>query len=123
MKNVKVRLKDGSVREYPAGTTVIQVAEDLGSRLAAQAVAGRFNGELRDLNYPLNADGELEIITLESEEGLEIYRHTTSHILAQAVQRLYPNTRLGIGPPIESGFYYDFDCPETFRPEDLPEIE
>ena len=123
MQNINLTLKDGSVKQYPAGTTILQVAEGLGRRLAAQALAGKVNGQVRELGYHLKQDANLEILTFDSEEGKDVYRHTTSHILAQAVQRIYQGTRLGIGPPIESGFYYDFDCLDTFKPEDLAQIE
>ncbi|NPV27096.1 MAG: threonine--tRNA ligase [Firmicutes bacterium] len=123
MEQVKIRLKDGSIREYPAGVTISQVAADISRGLAQRALVGKYNGILRDLDWPIKEDGELEIITFESEEGQSVYRHSTSHIMAQAVQRLFPGTRLGIGPAIQNGFYYDFDSEYTFTPDDLARIE
>ncbi|NPV93404.1 MAG: threonine--tRNA ligase [Firmicutes bacterium] len=123
MTNINITLKDGAVKQYPAGTTILQVAESLGRRLAAAALVGKVNGEVKELAYPLKEDAKVDILTFDSEEGKDAYRHTTSHIMAQAVQRLYPEARLGIGPAIESGFYYDFDSADTFKPEDLAQIE
>lgn len=123
MEQVKIRLKDGSIREYPTGVTIGQVAADISRGLAQRALVGKYNGILRDLGWPIKEDGELEIITFESEEGQSVYRHSTSHIMAQAVQRLFPGTRLGIGPAIQNGFYYDFDSEYTFTPDDLARIE
>ncbi|NLK51559.1 MAG: threonine--tRNA ligase [Syntrophomonadaceae bacterium] len=123
MDQIKVYLKDGTHREYPVGTTIGQIAEHISRKLGAQALGGKFNGQLRDLNYPLQEDGNLEILTFESEEGKEIYRHSCSHIMAQAVQKLFPGTQLGIGPAIENGFYYDFDLEQSFTPQDLERIE
>ncbi|NLN17635.1 MAG: threonine--tRNA ligase [Firmicutes bacterium] len=105
--------------QFPRGTTLGQVAETL----APAAVAARVNGRLVDLTYPLVEDAEVEFITDGSPEGLEILRHSTAHVMAQAVKRLFPGTRFGIGPAIENGFYYDFDLPEPFSSDDLTRIE
>jgi len=120
---IKISLKDGSVKEYPRGTSIIKIAEDISRRLAKEALAARFNGRLRDLNASLNEDGHLEILTADDPEILEVYRHTTAHIMAQAVKRLYPDAALAIGPAIEKGFYYDFDFMESLSPDDLAAIE
>ena len=104
MDKIKVFLKDGSVREYPAGVTIQEVADGISRKLGAQALAGKWNGQVKDLCYALNEDGNLEILTFADEEGRQVYRHSSSHILAQAVQRLFLGTRLGIGPAIENGF-------------------
>ena len=123
MSEVKITLPDGSSREYDKGVTVEDVAYDIGKRLGQDAVAGTVDGEDVDLNYEINEDVELAIITIDSEEGLEILRHTSSHILAQAVKRLYDDVKLAIGPAIDEGFYYDFDLDHRFSPEELSEIE
>jgi len=120
---VAVRLPDGTVREYARGTTVSQVAQDLGGRIAEEALVARVNGKLVDLSYQLQEDAELELLTPETEAGLEVLRHSTAHVMAQAVKRLIPEARLAIGPPIENGFYYDFDVPRPLTPEDLKAIE
>ncbi len=109
----------GERAQFPKGTTLGQAAE----RLAPEAVAARLNGRLVDLTYPLVEDAEVEFITSSSPEGLEILRHSTAHVMAQAVKRLFPGTRFGIGPAIENGFYYDFDLPDSFSSDDLARIE
>ena len=123
MAEIKVFLPDGSVREYESGVTVQAVANSIGKRLGKAAVAGKVNGQPVDLNYSLIADAEVEIITAESSEGLDILRHTTAHVMAQAVTRLFPEVKLAIGPTIEDGFYYDFDLEERLALEDLAKIE
>ncbi|UKS29240.1 threonine--tRNA ligase [Paenibacillus sp. HWE-109] len=122
---IKVSLSDGSIRRYPLGTTVEQVAESISMGLKKQAVAGKENGKLVDLNYPIQQDGLIEIVTLDSKEGLEVYRHTTAHIMAQAIKRIYGSkaVKLGIGPVIEDGFYYDMDLEKPLSPDDLGLIE
>src|SRR5690606_18669307 len=122
-QRVAVRLPDGAVREYPRGTTVAEVAKDLGGRIAREALVARVNGRLVDLSCRLKSDAELELLTAESEEGLEVLRHSTAHVMAQAVKRLIPEAKLAIGPPIENGFYYDFDLPRPLTPDDLKQIE
>ncbi len=118
-----ITLPDGSKKEYVDSVSPLQVAQDISPRLAKAAVAARVAGTMRDLDYPIEEDSSLEIITVDSPEGLEILRHSAAHIMAEAVKRLYPGTRLAIGPTIENGFYYDFDAPETFSAEDLVRIE
>lgn len=120
---LKVTLKDGSVREVEKGTSLADLAASISRGLAKAAVAGKVNGEIKDLSYILNEDAEVEILTLESEEGFEVLRHSTAHLMAQAVQNLFPGTKLGIGPAIANGFYYDFDSEHVFTPEDLEKIE
>lgn len=120
---VKVTLKDGSVREYEKGTTLLDIAKDISGRLGKEALAASIDGRLVDLGVPLDRDAQVEFFTFDSEEGRQVFRHSTSHVLAQAVQRLYPGTKLAIGPAIAEGFYYDFDSPETFTPEKLAKIE
>ncbi|MBM7854775.1 threonyl-tRNA synthetase [Desulfohalotomaculum tongense] len=120
---ITVTLKDGSQRSYQRGTTVAGVAKDISAGLARAALAGKVNGKLVDLSCPINEDVNLEILTFNDEEGREVYRHSTAHVLAQAVQRLFPGTKLAIGPAIKDGFYYDFDSEHKFTPEDLEKIE
>ncbi|MCR4440724.1 MAG: threonine--tRNA ligase [Peptococcaceae bacterium] len=120
---VKITLKDGSVREYKKGTTVAEISENISRRLAKDALVARFNNLVVDLSYRVEEDGILEILTFDDQEGKNAFRHTTSHILAQAVLRLFPGTKLGIGPAIAEGYYYDFDSEHTFTPDDLQEIE
>ncbi len=123
MSNIQVTLPDGSVQSVAAGARPIDVASSISPRLADAAIVARVNGDLWDLNRPFEADASLQILTSKNPEALEVYRHSTAHLLAAAVLELYPETKLGIGPPIESGFYYDFLRPEPFTPEDLGKIE
>lgn len=122
--SIKITLPDGAVREYAAGTTGLQVAEDISKSLAKAAIAVTVNGEQRDLNDAIHHDSELAIITLKTDEGLEIMRHTvTAQLLARAVKTLYPEAKLAIGPTIENGFYYDIEFKEPLSSEDLEKIE
>ena len=120
---VKVTLKDGSVLEFDAGTTVLQVAESISQGLARAAVAAEVNGEVVSLTTTLDTDCSLNILTFDADAGKKVYRHTTSHIMAQAVKRLFPDAKLAIGPAIENGFYYDFDMEGTFTQDNLTKIE
>jgi len=120
---IKITLKDGAVTEYPRGISALEIAKQISGRLAREAIAARFNGRLIDLSTPLNEDGHLEILTADDPEALDVYRHTTAHVMAQAVKRLYPDAALAIGPAIEKGFYYDFDFPEAIGPDELAAIE
>ena len=116
-------MPDGSVIKKPCGLTPGEVAASIGRKLKHDAVAARVDGVMVDLNVPLDQDAALEIITVDTPEGLEILRHSTSHIMAQAVGRLYKNVRFGIGPSIKDGFYYDFDLEEAISADDLGRIE
>jgi threonyl-tRNA synthetase len=122
-EKVTIRLPDGTTLEVPRGTTVRAVAERIGPRLAKDAVAGKLDGRIVDLVTPLVADGSLEIVTWRSPDVVPIYRHSTAHLTAQAVKRLFPEVQIGIGPPIENGYYYDFLPERPFTPEDLAKIE
>ncbi len=122
-ENVTIRLPNGATLEVPRGATVREVAERIGPRLAKDAVAGKLDGRIVDLVTPLDADGSLEIVTWKSPDAVPIYRHSTAHLTAQAVKRLFPEVQIGIGPPIENGYYYDFTPARPFTPEDLEEIE
>jgi len=120
---IKVTLKDGSIKEYEKGTTIIEAAKSISEGLARVALAGEVDGEVKDLSYKLEKDCKLNILTFDTEGGKHAYRHTTSHVMAQAVKRLYPEAKLAIGPAIENGFYYDFDVDKPFSSEDLSKIE
>ena len=121
---IKVTLKDGKVLEVEEGKSVLEVAKEISEGLARQATCAEVNGEIKDLRYELKEDCKLNIHTFESsEDGKKAYWHTASHILAQAVKRLYPNTKLGIGPAIDNGFYYDFKVEKPLTEEDLNKIE
>ena len=120
---MKITLKDGSVKEYAQSMSVLDIAKDISEGLARVATAAKVDGEIVDLRTEVTKDCELELLTFDSEEGKGAFWHTTSHILAQAVKRLYPETKLAIGPSIDNGFYYDLDRETPFVPEDLEKIE
>ncbi|MDK2799461.1 MAG: threonyl-tRNA synthetase [Clostridiales bacterium] len=120
---IKVTLKDGSVKVFAQGTTIKEVAESISAGLARVALVGLVDGKIQDLSYQLNEDCEVSLLTFDDDGGKHAFRHTSSHILAQAVKRLFPETKLAIGPSIDNGFYYDFDSEKTFTPEDLEKIE
>ncbi len=120
---IKVTLKDGSVKEFPAGISAYEAAKEISMGLARSACAAKINGKNADLRDTLNEDCELEILTFDDEYGKWTFRHTASHIMAQAVKRLYPDAKLAIGPAVDDGFYYDFDVETKFTSEDLAKIE
>jgi len=120
---IRVTLIDGSIREYETGTTIMQVAENISSGLARVVLAGEVDGQLKDLRFKLENDCRLKLLKFEDEGGRLAYRHTTAHILAQAVKHLFPQVKLTIGPAIDEGFYYDFDTDTPFSIEDLKKIE
>ncbi|MFP7199923.1 threonine--tRNA ligase [Lysinibacillus halotolerans] len=120
---IQLTFPDGAVKEFSRGTSTADVAGSISPGLKKQALAGKLNGTLIDLKTPIEEDGAIEIITPKSEEALEILRHSTAHLTAQALKRLYPGIKLGIGPVIEGGFYYDVDSPEPISTEDFPKIE
>jgi len=121
--SIHVKLPDGSVKEVPKGTTALDIAKSIGTRLADAALAAKTNGDLIDLTRPLEKDTDLRILTDRDPEALEVYRHSSAHLLAAAVLELFPETKLGHGPPTDSGFFYDFYRPTPFSPEDLEKIE
>ena len=123
MSSISITLPDGSSQQVPQGIRPIDIARSISPRLADDAVVARVNGELFDLTRPLESDATLQILTSKNPEALEVYRHSTAHLLALAVLQLYPETKLGIGPPTENGFYYDFQRETAFSPEDLEKIE
>ena len=120
---IKVTLKDGSVKELESACSVFDVAKEISPRLAKAACVAKIDGEIKDLRTVIDSDCTLEILTFDDEDGKKAFRHTASHILAQAVKRLYPEVKLAIGPAIDNGFYYDFDKDTPFMPEDLEAIE
>src|SRR5271170_2105849 len=121
--SITITLPDGSKQPVPAGSRPMDIAQKIGSRLADDAVVARVNGQLYDLTRPFTGDAELEILTSRNPEALNVYRHSTAHLLAAAVLELFPETKLGIGPPTDTGFYYDFQRETPFTPEDLEKIE
>jgi threonyl-tRNA synthetase len=123
MSSVNITLPDGSTQPVPAGSRPIDVAKSIGSRLADAALVARVDGELVDLSRPIEKDARLEILTAKDPAALQVYRHSTAHLLAAAVLELYPETKLGIGPPTETGFFYDFQRDTPFTPEDLEKLE
>src|SRR5258706_6517760 len=120
MDTVRVTLPDGSTREVPKGTPVMEVVRAIGPRLAEAAVVGNLNGSLVELARPIEQDSTLKVLTTKDPESLEVNRHSTAHLLAAAVLELFPETKLGIGPPTEEGFFYDFQRAGRFTPADLP---
>lgn len=120
---IKVTLKDGSVKEYSKGTTVMDIAKSISEGLARSIVAASVNEEVVGLDFEVNEDCELNLFKFDDEEGKDVFRHTSAHMLAQAIKRLYPEAKLAIGPSIENGFYYDIDLEYRLTPEDLEKIE
>jgi threonyl-tRNA synthetase len=122
-ESITITLPDGSQKSVPKGSSALDIAKSIGQRLADDAVVARVNDQLYDLTRPLESDSKLEILTSKSPEALQVYRHSTAHLLAAAVLDLFPETQLGIGPPTDTGFYYDFQRETPFTPEDLEKIE
>ncbi|WP_040286210.1 threonine--tRNA ligase [Sporosarcina koreensis] len=122
-ESVQLKFPDGAVKEFPAGTTTEDVAASISPGLRKNALAGKLGEQLIDLKTPIEHDGDIAIITSQSPEALEILRHSTAHLLAQAVKRNFPDAKLGVGPAIENGFYYDIDSPTPITADDLPELE
>ena len=118
-----ITLKDGSKKEYDHAMTVLEIAQDISEGLARAACAGELNGEVADLRTPVEQDCQLNILTFDSEGGAGAFRHTASHIMAQAIKRIWPDVKLAIGPSIADGFYYDIDSPRPIVAEDLEKIE
>ena len=118
-----IRLPDGSQRSFDAPVSVAVVAMNIGAGLAKAALAGKVNGKVVDTSFIIEADSDLAIITDKSDDGLEIIRHSTAHLLAYAVKELFPDCQVTIGPVIDNGFYYDFSYKRPFTPEDLVAIE
>ncbi len=123
MSQIEITLPDGGKQSVEAGTTPLDIAKSISPRLADAALVARVNGDLYDLARPIETDASLQILTNKDADALQVYRHSTAHLLAAAVLELFPETKLGIGPPIDTGFYYDFDRATPFIPEDLEKIE
>ena len=123
MSSIKVSLPDGSVKEFESGSSLLSIAKSLNQKLGKTALLAKVDGENKDLSDTLDHDAKVEFITPDSEEGLHAIRHTASHVMAQAIQHLFPGTKFAIGPAIEKGFYYDLDSDHVFTPEDLRAIE
>ena len=122
-ETIQITLPDGSTRDVPRGTTAGQIAQQIGPRLAKDALVARADGELVDLFKPLDANTKIAILTSKDPEAVQVFRHSAAHLLAAAVMELYPNVKLGIGPPIDNGFFYEFVREEPFTPDDLEKIE
>src|SRR5216684_3791879 len=123
MSSINITLPDGSVKPVEAGSRPIDVAKSISPRLADAAVVARVDGDLVDLTRPIDKDARLEILTPKDPAALQVYRHSTAHLLAAAVLELYPETQLGIGPPTDTGFFYDFQRDTPFTPDDLEKLE
>ncbi|MBN1327590.1 MAG: threonine--tRNA ligase [Candidatus Cloacimonetes bacterium] len=123
MKNIKIKFPDNSSRDYPENITPLEIAQGISRSLAKEVIAARVDGKLVDLNRPLTSDVSLELVKYDDPDGKQIYWHSTAHLMAQAVQELFPNVKVTIGPAIENGFYYDFDKEIPFTDEDLEKIE
>src|SRR5438552_18980670 len=123
MSSINITLPDGSIQPVPAGSRPIDVAKSISPRLADAAIVARVNGDLVDLTRPIEKDARLEILTPKDPSALEVYRHSTAHLLAAAVLELFPETKLGIGPPTESGFFHDLQREAPSPPEELEKNE
>jgi len=123
MSVVNVTLPDGSVREYPAGITIGEAVAQIGRGLAKAAIAAKVGGVVVDLSYKLEGDCALQVLTFKDEDGREVFRHTSTHIMAQAIKRLFPEAKLTVGPPLKDTYYYDIDMPRPFTPDDMVAIE
>ncbi|KDR95537.1 threonyl-tRNA synthetase [Peptoclostridium litorale DSM 5388] len=123
MSSIKITLKDGSVKEFESGVVLLDVAKSISDGFARSVVAGEVDGDKVGLGYKLEKDAQVNFLRFSDEEGKDVFRHTSAHILAQAIKRVYPDAKLAIGPAIESGFYYDVDLEEKITPEDLEKIE
>lgn len=123
MSEINITFPDGAVKTFPIGSSTKDIAESISKSLAKKALAGKFNGELVDLVRPLESDGEIEIVTPDHEDALQILRHSSAHLMANALRRLYPDIKFGVGPAISSGFYYDTDTKTPITDEDIPKIE
>ncbi|HDE6362814.1 TPA: threonine--tRNA ligase [Staphylococcus aureus] len=123
MEQINIQFPDGNKKAFDKGTTTEDIAQSISSGLRKKAVAGKFNGQLVDLTEPLETDGSIEIVTPGSEEALEVLRHSTAHLMAHAIKRLYGNVKFGVGPVIEGGFYYDFDIDQNISSDDFEQIE
>ncbi|HMQ99986.1 MAG TPA: TGS domain-containing protein, partial [Ignavibacteria bacterium] len=122
-ENIKITFPDGNSKEFPKGTTSLDIARSISKGLAEDVLVAEVNGKLVDLVMPINEDSSVRFYKFGDEEGRKVYWHTTSHIMAQAIEELFPGAKFGVGPPIENGFYYDVDSEHRFTDEDLVKIE
>ncbi|MGB3018011.1 MAG: threonine--tRNA ligase, partial [Ignavibacteria bacterium] len=122
-ENIKITFPDGSVKEFEKGKSAFDIANSISSRLADEVLVAEVNGKMKDISSPVNEDSNIVFHKFDSEKGKEVYWHTTSHMMAQAIEELFPGARFGVGPPIEGGFYYDIDSDRKFTEEDLKKIE
>ncbi len=122
-KKIKITFPDGRTEEFPAGVTGLDILQKLPRKLAKEATGIKVNGKVQSLPEPINEDAEIQILTFEDKEGREVFWHSAAHLMAQAIKRLFPEAKLGIGPPIEDGFYYDIDLDRPITPDDFPLIE
>ncbi|MCB1018973.1 MAG: TGS domain-containing protein, partial [Acidobacteria bacterium] len=120
---LNVTLPDGSVKQVESGATPLQIAESISPRLAKAALVAELDGKLVDLTEPITTDAKLRLLTEKDPEALEVFRHSSAHLLAAATLELYPDTKLGVGPPTDNGFFYDMQREQPFTPEDLEKIE
>src|SRR5277367_3604993 len=123
MDTIQITLPDGATREVPKGTTAAEIARQISPRLAKEALVARTDGELTDLSRPIEQNTQLAILTAKDPDAVQVLRHSAAHLLAAAVLELYPDVKLGIGPPIDTGFFYEFVRDEPFTPDDLEKIE
>src|SRR3989344_9530581 len=121
---INITLPDGSVRQYSKGTTSLQVAQSISEGLARNVLSAKINGEVWDATRPLNNDCKLQLLTWNDDDGKQTMWHSSAHLMAEALEAIYPGVKFGIGPPIENGFYYDVDLNgHTLSPDDLPKVE
>lgn len=123
MSAIKITFPDGAIKEFPKGITIAEVAKSISGRLAKESLAGEANGKVVDLDHPLEEDSAIKIFTFNDDQGKHVFRHSSAHLMAQAVRNIFPAVKLGIGPAIEEGYYYDFDSEHKFIPDDLAKIE
>src|SRR5271155_4164560 len=123
METIQITFPDGATRDVPRGTSAAEIARQISPRLAKEALVARADGELVDLSRPLEHDSKLPILTAKDPDAVQVFRHSAAHLLAAAVLELYPNVKLGIGPPIDNGFFYEFVREDPFTSEDLEKIE
>jgi len=123
MKMIKLQLPNGEIKEYESGITPRKVIEGISSRLLKDSLAAKINDRVIGLDQPITMDGSFKALTFDADEGKEVFWHSTSHLMAHAIEELYPGAKFGVGPAIENGFYYDIDLDRKLTLEDLPEIE
>ena len=119
----QITFPDGNVRQYDETVTLYDIADSISHKLAKNALAGMVNGKVMDLSTEVSDDAEVRILTWDDDEGKDVFRHSSSHLMAEAVKNLYPDTKFGIGPAIKDGFYYDFDSSHIFTEDDFEKIE